>query len=709
MRRSPAGWLAAAATVATGLLYAAPFLPEAARHSLAWPIRLNGEGPSLTTYGKWWILPPHRYVVDGFSGEFPTYYNYLSDTLLNLLAAPFGWAPMTVQAALWGPLLAALLLALNYASVKAATGDAPTALLAAGIVSLGAGSGLPRLLPGVDAVQLDRTLHVPFHTVSLGTAQSLGWVLLLPCLALLHRARERFTVPRAVAFGAATGLLVHAHTLTLVNAAFAQLVYLTVSLSPRLEGQRRRRWLAALAATAVAFGLRAALGPPLTSGVLVAFGGLALLVNLAADRDRRVYLWGYGTAALVAAPYALALLRDPAGVARIGEQTRPAAVAPVELIAYFLPLVLAGALAFRRAVEASARRFFLSVLLATLLLALNHLWGWGNHPYRFAIHLLFPLGALAAMGLRRAPLWAAVPLGLWILGGMAGNVRGFLAGERLYAGSVPVLPTTARFLLEVRERTAGAPPGTRLLNAPEHVYPMGLTQGALLFNYSRVPGFVPDYRYLLSRERYYNRLGLFCFLFPGYPAFDHHLDRRACAEALDPPPGLVAIREPRLRTAILPAYGIAFAGASGHPYGTVLNERQAAYGWPTLAEGDERRRLVGTPPPDLPGLARFGRSSDDGRVLPFRVEAAGPHVLVLGGRGLDRRVPRVLVDGREATGPRAGNWAVARLELSPGEHRLELPAPGLDPDGERDPLYFAAVVDEWRAADHLALPPGPGR
>jgi len=54
----------------------------------------------------------------------------------------------------------------------------------------------------------------------------------------------------------------------------------------------------------------------------------------------------------------------------------------------------------------------LSLLAATAFLAINHLWHWGNHPYRYAIHMLFPLAILAALGLRHAPRPLAALLGL---------------------------------------------------------------------------------------------------------------------------------------------------------------------------------------------------------------------------------------------------------------------------------------------------------
>ncbi len=69
------------------VLYLSPALPDVARRGLDWPIWLDHpEGTSLTTYGKWWVLPPHHYLSDGSSGDFPVYIYYLSDSLINLIA-----------------------------------------------------------------------------------------------------------------------------------------------------------------------------------------------------------------------------------------------------------------------------------------------------------------------------------------------------------------------------------------------------------------------------------------------------------------------------------------------------------------------------------------------------------------------------------------------------------------------------------------------
>ncbi len=695
----------AALAIAAGiaLLYTRPFLGLAWRRGLTWPIRLAGEGPSLSTYGKWWVLPPHRYLTDGFTGEFPTFYNYLSDAILNALSAPFGWPPMTVQAVLYGPLLGSFLFLAVFATVRALRGDGTGALLAALLVSLGVSSGIPRLVPGLDVGELERVLHTPFHTVSLGTAQSLGWVLFLPTLGLFYLAFEEFTPRRALGFGILTGLLAHVHTLTLLNVGLVQVAWLTVRRFRESSASKRVSGRAVPFLVILGFAVRAVLGPPLSVRVLAILAVTLIALAFLTDRDRRPYVWGYGAATLVVAPYALALLRGASGLASIAEEASATSIPFVALLAFYAAYVAAASVAIARAPDRRLVLFLIVVLATTLLLAYNHLWNWGNHPYRFAIHLLFPLALLAAQGLQYGPRPARLALGAWFVAVMVANLARFAGGERIYATERVVVEDTADYLRRVREVTTAEATGRRLLNPPEFHYPIGLTQDALVFNYSARPGFLPDYRYLLLRERYYNRLALFCFLFPGYPAYDYHLGRRACTEPLDPPSDLVTLREPRLRAALLPAYRIDFAVASGKPFGEYLPAVQESYGWPT-AVGEGLHRLVRTPPPTLPGLARFEAADDEGRAVPFEVDAGGPHLLVLAARGLAERVPRVLVDGQEVLGPRRGNWGVLRADLAPGRHRLELVTAGLDREGERDLLYFASIVAESRADAYLELP-----
>ena len=67
MPRTTLAALACAALV--GLLYASPVIGPVAHTGLDWPIWVDHpEAVIHTNYGKWWVAPPHRYLVDGSSG-----------------------------------------------------------------------------------------------------------------------------------------------------------------------------------------------------------------------------------------------------------------------------------------------------------------------------------------------------------------------------------------------------------------------------------------------------------------------------------------------------------------------------------------------------------------------------------------------------------------------------------------------------------------
>ncbi len=354
--------------------------------------------------------------------------------------------------------------------------------------------------------------------------------------------------------------------------------------------------------------------------------------------------------------------------------------------------------------------FFLPLLAATAWLSYNDFWGWGNHPYRFAIHLVFPLCGLAALGLTRGPkpfaLLAGAWFGLMVAGTVADKASQWRGPERIQGFG----DFTATFLPAVRAATADLPAESRILNFPEFAYPREMQLNTLLFSFSRRPGFIPDYRYLLDRERYFNRLGVFCSLFPGYPAEDLNLgQRRACAENLSPPADLVTVRDARLRTGVVSLYGLDLAASLAPPFSRDLVRAEKEYGWELLLEQGGRRRLVRLSRPDLPGLARLGRLRE-GRniqIVPFDLASGGDHVLVLGGRRLRERVSRVCVDGSECPeGEWRDNWVVIDMPLREGPHELLLQGSGSDPGGERDILYFVAIVERTHAVDYLDLPVG---
>jgi hypothetical protein len=711
--RRPSGWTIAAFACAAlvGLLYVSPVLKDVARTGLDWPIWIDHpEGLIHTNYGKWWVLPPHHYLVDGSSGEFPIYYPSLSDSLVNVVAAALGYPAMTVQAVFFGPLLGSAFLFLNYLSIAAVVGDRRVALAASLLISLGADSTFLDRPEPVSGLSLHSVLHVPFHVISLATSQSLGWVLLLPSLSLTHLAYRRFSRTRAVFAGALLGLLFHAHTLTFVNVGAAQLSYLI--LANALERPRDRRfkaWAAALALVATAFALLVATRPSLSFAVLAALGSLALAATFYVDPHKRFYLWSCGAAGLVALPYLLVLARHARSLATVQEAWHQVQMMKVGLAGFalfFAAYLLAAVVGWITLRDRYVQHWVASLLVSTAFLSVNHLWHWGNHPYRFAIHMLFPLAILAAHGLRHGPRPLAAVLGAWLGAVCLFDAGSFALGRPGTVRFRSAEPERAAFLGTVRQVTGPeAASGLRLLTPVELTYPRGLVQATMLMNYSRIPAFVPDHRHVLWPERHHNRMGLFCFLFPGYPNLDYPFGRRACEEELDPDPSLGLVLDPRLKTAILPVYRIGFAGAPGKPFSSFLKDASARYGWPIVVETDNSA-FVRTDVVRLDGVARLAPGESTSSTLSIRAQAdvPGSHVVVLGGRMLAARAPRIALDGRTLeNGRRSANWAVFDIELAAGSHVLELPSLDGGADPEAEYLYFAAVVHRDHASRYLGF------
>ena len=712
MRPSRTSIAAAACAALVALVYVAPVARDVARHGLRWPIWIqHPEGLCDTTIGKWWFVAPHQPQVDGSSGEFPIYYQGLSDSLVNLAAELGGWPPMTVQATLYGPALGFAFLLGNYLSLAAVLRDRRTALWASLLLSLGGNASFWNRPDPVAGLPLEVVLHVPFHALSLATAQSLGWVLFLPCLALTHLVYQRFSRPRALALGALLGVLFYAHTLTFVNAGAAQLAYFV--LTNALERPRRpgfRAWLATLAALGAAFVVVTLARPVASFAGVVALGAAALAVTFAYDTRKCFYLWTYAAAAVVALPYLLMLAHHGRAVATVQatwSQVQMLAVSLTGFVLFFSAYLCASGLALLCYRDRPTLVWLAALVVSTCFLALNHLWHWFNHPYRFAIHMIFPLAILAALGLRHGPRRLAAVLGVWLAVVCGLDAYQFVAGPRAFVNFHAAEPERAAFLAAVRDVTArDEGSGRRILNPAEIDYPRGVAQSAMLMNYSRIPGFIPDYRHVLWRARYENRMGVFCFLFPGYPNADHPFGRHACEEDLDPDPVVLELLDPRLRSGILPVYGIAFAGAPAKPFATAVKDASARYGWLLVAQADNAA-LARADVARLPGVARIVAAASRDGTLSIRlgVEQAGPQLLVLGGRRLAERAPAPSLDGRTLDGcRRSANWAACPVEVAAGAHTLELPSLESGADPQADYLYFLALLERRLAGRYVRGP-----
>ena len=132
--------------------------------------------------------------------------------------------------------------------------------------------------------------------------------------------------------------------------------------------------------------------------MLAALGTLALAATFFVDPNKRSYLWSYGAAALLALPYVLLLVRHSGALASMQggwNQVQMMTVGLTGFGLFFAAYLLAAALGYRWTRDRALLVALSAFLAANAFLAVNHLWGWSNHPYRYAIHLLFPLTILA--------------------------------------------------------------------------------------------------------------------------------------------------------------------------------------------------------------------------------------------------------------------------------------------------------------------------
>ncbi len=291
--------------------------------------------------------------------------------------------------------------------------DRWAALWASLLISLGGNSTFFDRLDPVSGLPLDTVLHVPFQVLSLGTAQSLGWLLFLPCLCLTHLAYRRSSAGLAIASGVLLGA-----PLPLAHAHVRQRRGRTARL-PR-PGERCRaaagspiRCLAgsAWASRRPSSSPWSRRMPRLSFAHVVALGAVALGATFLVDPHKRFYLWSYAAAGVVALPYLLELARHTRELALVQDawaSVQMMAVGLTGCLLFFAAYLVSAVVALLRYRERDVLVWLSALLVATGFLALNQYWHWYNHPYRFTIDLIFPLAILAALALRHGPPIARV-------------------------------------------------------------------------------------------------------------------------------------------------------------------------------------------------------------------------------------------------------------------------------------------------------------
>lgn len=720
--------------LALGLLWLSPRLLCTACGSPFWLSHL--EGLSLATSGKWGGVGG---PADAFSGQLPVFYNILSPALLNALADAAGLPTVVAQTIVWGPLFILALLAGAYCSVLAVTRDWFVSLTAAVLIAACADAafvdGLYSLM-GSRPAAIKAFMHVPAVSIALGSDQGLGWILFLPALATFHVALVKQDKFLYFAAGAVFGLLFRAHLLTLLHAAtVASVMLFWYNTRRTFVGrirQRRRRTIFALVAIALA--VHASFnGFDLSHSILLWTACWLLAIK---GRKEVINVTAFGAGALLVAGQSLWHLYQISDTLGQMDVVAPVTMPLGAIAIFFLPMWIASGLLLWRGAQQQGSdprlEFGVILLIVTLVMSQGPLFGFTNHPYRFAINLIFPLAILTGLAARqwlessgsRITNAVAIGLAVWIgssivklalgLTPFAPQSAALLGTTRTYNTFTEPSPDERDVLRSLRAVTAGDN-GRRLLIAPEYKYPHGSARAGIMLSYSHVPGFLPDDRYITFKDLAAARLDVFCTLFPEYR------DRSAAGLSRCPRnqdisliassdgTGQLRILNEAVRADIAPVYGIAYAADIGGELAPLLPARAPRYGWVAV----ERRstgvlyRTAGGIGPDRLAFARAHFSSGIWSV-PFTAPRAGRYTIYAAGNGAVQRLRDISVEGHRIDVERPGPDTLAvSIDVAAGTHELQF---SLVPDWrythvEPVPLHFITGLPAASAEQFVMLEP----
>lgn len=714
------GWtlVAAACSVALTLVYA---LLKPAGAAFVW--QTHAEGVSLSTYGKW---PAADWPVDGFSGEFPSFYNYVSDYLASGLASVWGMPEFHFQALWYGPFLSGAMLLVNFLCLSSVLKSRAKALVASLLISYGTDLTIPDAVyawAGEPHVGIMKArMHVPFLAMPLATGQSLGWFLFVPALTFIFNSVTRNSIVWALLAGTGLGLLFQTHTLTFLNVATAGCLFI-YAYSLSIQQPRSGFFLVRLLGPAVLLIVLSYRAVQANTGFSIhsfALLWLALVVSSVASRRQLLLLGAMGLGALAASfHYVAHLLASREFLASMGALKTGGMVHLPSVILYFFPLWLAtgGALLFMRWKGDAGLLWGVCMLVATFALSIGSYWGFENHPYRMSINLIFPLSILFAafslwerLPLRARSAWLGIVL-ILVAVAVVRNVH-ILYGKhdavaRLgqtpkYYGLVAPSDEEARFFRAIAANLSGA---GKVLLPPEHGYPVGAMKNSLILGLSRLPAFIPDYRFISWRDLHAQRVGLYCFLFPGFPHWDYpHFGRpgfRYCqgidAKSLDGAGAITPIDD-RVRADVLSLYDIRFVAHWMNDATVPLNHIARRHGLEPLYESEGKGLFAVSRPAGTPVRAGFAKAAYAGSgefTFEVRVPRADCYVFVFSGPGLAQSTRAIHLSGSPVAVARLGSDAVhfdAHLDSGTSRMSFMIPADERYARTPPTPIFFAAGI-----------------
>ncbi|WP_439409364.1 hypothetical protein ACNJX9_14735 [Bradyrhizobium sp. DASA03076] len=655
------------------------------------------ESVSLSLYGR---FHGAALVTDAYSGEFPTYYNFLSDWLINLIAHVTGLPPFEAQAVIYVPLLLTLLFLGAYLSMRALDIERGVGLFMALLV-VGAGETpfvhylYPVLAPFSGVSQASGNLIPPAESMGVASSQDFGWTLFLPVLASLYCAKRGDRAIVTFFAGALLGMACLAHTLTFLQLATTVSVYVAADgIASLIRAGRIGNATARASLILIVLILMIVRGEMVGLSMLsfVIFWSTCFLTSLVDARSMRfTAVYGVG-AAIVASPYALQIWQLSLQAGRFEEVDSYARVPTTEFILFHLVYIASVVIVLLNARKLGGpdRLIWLSVMLLVSVGMGLGTFGLNSHAYRFWTNAIIPFALFAGFSLAvRSSLSRKIVIGLVVPLLLIGVVRNLwvvryplpqaisqtVGSVESYSGARSLPPGASAFLDQLREQTALLPSGSRLLVPPEYDYPQQAYRNGLMLAVSSVPSFVPDPRYIMWHDLYADRVAVFCSLFPAYPQFDMHTKAKLCDETPKQlAPGHLDLIDAYAATDVLALYRIKLlALLQGPPADTMVEQakrlglkliydRGGSMLWDTTSRSDPDRIGFGAATYREPNFS-----------IAMVAPQAGRYIVVLAGKAIATTVRQLRSDYAPVEIHTLGADAIsATMDLPAGSSEMTL-------------------------------------
>lgn len=668
------------------------------------------EALSLSLYGR---FHGAALVTDAYSGEFPTYYNFLSDWLINLIAQATGLPAFSAQALVYVPFLTAFLFLGTYLSVRAVEVDRGVALFAAVLAVASAETPFVHYL--YPLLERFSGLHAPTGNLippaeGLGVASSqvFGWGWFLPTLASLYCAKRKGGVLLTFFAGALLGVCCLVHTLTFLQVATTVSVYVAVdTIATRIrEGHRVDALLRLAAMLVLTTGVALVSRRTGVSMVNFAVYWFACFVISLTDWRSLRFAAIYGCASLVfAAPYLFQVWQ--LGLEGSAFQSYDSPLPRTEFVLYHLGYIVCTLLVFLNA--SRLKRFDVLVWIAIMLIVsigmgYGKIFGFQSHEYRFLTNGILPFAVVSGLVLaiphspsRRIAVLVLMPLlvigvlrNLWAIAGVLPiPVAGVVGGSFIYPGRAIPLPEGASALLDrLQTETAALPDGSRLLLPPEYEYPQQAYRNGLLLAVSHIPGFIPDPRYIAWRDLYADRVAVFCSLFPAYRQLDTHTGVQLCNETPKEIAPNLTLAQGKLD--VLPLYKINLLALFRGAQDGDIAERAMALGMTPIYDANGGMLWQTSSKPD-PDRLSFGAATyaEPDLSIPVSAPQAGRYLTVLAGKSILKRIQQAQFGSVVVEPQPLGDDAVAIMaDLPAGASQLTL---ALTPD-PRFQVVFPTLI-----------------